>query len=372
MRQNAIGQRVEHLPRYSMVLKANAYGHGIEEVLRAAEQSGVNHFSVFSVAEAIRAHRVVGNQSELMIMGWVDEDCLEWVIDNDISFYVFSLERLNQCLVQAKQLGKKARIHIELETGMHRTGFQVKDLDKVVNLVTNNFAFLEIEGVCTHYAGAESVANHERVAKQIVTFNELCSFLSSHGIRPRYRHTACSAAVFNFPESIMDLVRVGIANYGYWPSPETQIRHLSAEESAEHIAEDPLQRVLTWKSVILSLNQVDEGEFISYGNSYITNRPSQIATVPVGYGYGYNRTLSNNGHVLVNGCRVPVVGTVNMNMLVIDVTDVDRVQIGDEVVLIGSQGDIAISVSSFVDMNNSMNYEMLTRLPDHIPRIVVP
>ena len=121
----------------------------------------------------------------------------------------------------------------------------------------------------------------------------------------------------------------------------------------------------------MSVNEVAEGHYVSYGTSYLTNRDSKIATVPVGYGYGFSRTLSNNGHVLVNNKRVPVVGAVNMNMMVIDVTDLPHVQVNDEVVLIGKQGDLAISVSSFSDMNNSMNYELLTRLPPNIPRVTV-
>lgn len=359
-------------PRYSMVLKANAYGHGIEEILSIAESAGVSHFSVFSVAEAIRAESVANASSELMIMGWVDEDYLEWVIEKGISYYVFSVERMLQSLDVARRVGKKARIHIELETGMHRTGLQPDQFGQIIRILADNPEQFDVVGVCTHYAGAESLVNYDRVADQIRTFNRLCSDLYAQGVRADYRHTACSAAVFNFPESVMELVRVGIANYGYWPSPETRIRHLARDEAPDEIQDDPLQRVLSWKSVILSINHVEEGEYISYGHSFLTNRASRIATVPVGYGYGYNRTLSNNGHVLVKGYRVPVVGTVNMNMLVIDVTDADGVEVGDQVVLIGSQGDLTISVSSFVEMNNSMNYEMLTRLPDHIPRVIVP
>ena len=163
------------------------------------------------------------------------------------------------------------------------------------------------------------------------------------------------------------MVRVGISNYGFWPSAESKMMHMKNE----NFNEDPLRRVLSWKSVIMSVNTVPEGKYVSYGRSYLTNRKSKIATVPVGYGYGFSRTLSNNGHVLVRGKRAPVVGTVNMNMVIIDVTDIADVKVNDEVVLIGTQGDTEISVGSFSDMNISMNYELLTRLPSHIPRRVV-
>ncbi|MFW6227280.1 MAG: alanine racemase C-terminal domain-containing protein, partial [Bacteroidota bacterium] len=134
---------------------------------------------------------------------------------------------------------------------------------------------------------------------------------------------------------------------------------------------DPLKQVLSWKSEVMSVNRVEENQYVSYGHSYLTSRDSKIATIPVGYGYGFSRNLSNLGHVLINKKRVPVVGSVNMNMMVVDVTDLPDVKVGDEVVLIGQQGDMKITISSFSDMNNSMNYELLTRLPEGIPRYTV-
>jgi len=358
-------QRVGKDVRYSMVVKGNAYGHGIEKVLPLIEECGVDHFSVFSVAEAIRACEVNKN-CDIMIMGFIDDDYFEWVIEHYISFFVFSFERLNRVIDEARKLNKPARIHIELETGLHRTGFTENQLEKVVKTVKKNRKQLEIEGICSHLAGAESIVNYSRIKKQIIKFKELADWFRSQGIEPLYRHLACSAGVLNYPESIMDMVRVGISNYGFWPSDETRMMHLKEED----FDKDPLQRVLTWKSRVLSVNRVPEGKFVSYGKSYLTNRDSYIATVPVGYGYGFSRTLSNNGHVLLHGKRVPVVGNVNMNMVVIDVTDLHNVKVGDEVVLIGQQDDTSITVSSFSDMNNSMNYELLTRLPGHIPRLV--
>lgn len=370
--RSALNNNIKHLRdrigkgvRYSMVVKANAYGHGIEAVLPLIEECGVDHFSVFSVAEAIRAYEV-NKKCDIMIMGFIDDDYFEWVIDHDISFFVFSFYRLNKVIEIARKLNKPARIHIELETGLHRTGFTEEQLEQVVKIIEKNRKHLEIEGICSHLAGAESIVNYSRIREQIEKYKELTDWFQAQGIQPRYRHLACSAGVLNYPESIMDMVRVGISNYGFWPSDETRMMHLKNEG----FDKDPLQRVLSWKSRVLSVNQVPEGKFVSYGKSYLTNRDSYIATVPVGYGYGFSRTLSNNGHVLLHGKRVPVVGNVNMNMVVIDVTDLKNVKVGDEVVLIGQQEDNDISVSSFSDMNNSMNYELLTRLPGHIPRQV--
>lgn len=362
-----IKKRLGFGTRYSMVVKANAYGHGIEQLLPAIEECGVTHFSVFSAAEAMRVHKSKHEDCEVMIMGWIDHDYLEWAIRKDVSFFIFTPERLKATLETAKKLDKPARIHLELETGMHRTGFCADQLPEIFELLSNNKNDLKLEGLCTHYAGAEDYTNYDRVRKQIKIFNGLCKLFEENQLLPTYKHSACSAALLNFPKTAGDLVRIGIASYGYWPNDETKMRYKMKHD----IEGDPLNRILSWKSKIQSINNVSENEYVSYGKSFLTNRPSKIATVPVGYGYGYSRTLSNNGHVLVGGKRAPVIGSVNMNMMVIDVTDVGNVEVGDEVVLVGKQDDREISVSSFSDMNNSMNYELLTRLPHHIPREVV-
>lgn len=364
---NFLRNSVEREVKYSMVVKANAYGHGIEELLPLVEQYGMNHFSVFSIAEAKRAYSLKNEHCELMIMGFIDDDQLGWAIEHEVSFFVFTIERLKKTIEVAQKVKKAAKIHIELETGMHRTGFCEDQLEDVVMLLRKNAQHLEIEGICSHLAGAESIVNYKRINEQIVAFKDLCSWFHAEGFQPRYRHLACSAGVLNYPDSVFDMVRVGISNYGFWPSDETKMMHMK-EDGFEV---DPLQRVLSWKSVVMSVNRVPKGRYVSYGQTYKTNRNSRIATVPVGYGYGFSRTLSNNGHVLVDGKMIPVVGNVNMNMMVIDVTDVDHVAVGDEVVLIGEQGDESISISSFSEMNNSLNYELLTRLPAHIPRQIV-
>ncbi len=368
---NYLRDQMSNGARYSMVIKGNAYGHGIETIIPVAEKYGIDHFSVFSVAEAMRARKAICPDCEIMIMGWIDKPEIEWAIANNVSFYVFTFDRLKAACKTAQRLKKKARIHIEIETGMHRTGFSNKEMEKMFRYVRRYSDQLFIEGICTHYAGAESINNYTRIRKQIQTFNESVRYAKTMGIVPRYRHTACSAAVLRYPETIMDLVRVGIANYGFWPSDELRMHHFIDSEKKGVAPFDPLDRVLSWKSTVMSVNYVAAGEYISYGTTFLTNRNTTIATVPVGYGYGYTRTLSNMGHVLLHGKRVRVIGSVNMNMLVIDVTDVERPRIGDEVVLIGNQGDLNISVSSFGDMTNSLNYELLTRLPNHIPRYVV-
>lgn len=163
------------------------------------------------------------------------------------------------------------------------------------------------------------------------------------------------------------MVRIGILQYGFWPSKETFIQFLSKN----NLLVDPLNQILGWKSAIMSIKDVKTGEFISYGTSYLAQKDMKIAIIPVGYSHGYARNLSNQGRVLINGQRVAVIGMVNMNMLIADITSIDQVSLGDEVVLIGKQGDLSINVSSFAEFSDQLNYELLTRLPADIPRIII-
>ncbi|MEX2380071.1 MAG: alanine racemase [Vicingaceae bacterium] len=303
----------------------------------------------------------------MMIMGFLDKEHIPWAIENEISFYVFTLSRLKESIKAAKKIKQKAKIHIEVETGMNRTGFRKTDFESVFELVNQNKEHLQIEGLCTHLAGAESITNFYRVKRQVNTYRQLVEQFKEAGIIAKYRHIACSAGVLNYPETQLDLVRVGIANYGYWPSNELRMNKLLDKDNFV----DPLQAVLSWKSKVMSINIVPEGEYISYGKSFLTNRECKVASVPVGYGYGFSRALSNLGRVLINGKRVSVVGVVNMNMMLVDVTDLPNVKEEDEVVLIGQQGQLEITVSSFSDMTSNLNYELLARLPQDIPRIVV-
>jgi len=359
---------------FSSVIKGNAYGHGIEHFLPLVEKCGVSHFSVFDADEARRAEEYKSPDSELMIMGSIDHEEVEWAVEHDVSFFVFQMDRLKSAAKAANKLGKKARIHIHLETGFHRFGFESDQLDEVVDFVKKNGDKFVLEGICTHYAGAESISNYVRVKNQIVDFNEHVIRLKDKGIKPKLRHTACSAAVFNYPEAIMDMVRVGIAQYGLWPSRETRMRilknQLNGNGGKKEVIEDPLKRIISWKSKVMNIKQVEAGEFVGYGTAYLTTRPERLAGIPVGYAHGFSRNLSNVGQVLIKGRRARVVGFVNMNAMMVDITDIPDVKPGDEVVMIGRQGNDEVTLSSFSEMSNYLNYELLTRLPAEIPRFI--
>ena len=191
--------------------------------------------------------------------------------------------------------------------------------------------------------------------------------LNEKGIVAKYRHIANSAASFVYPETRMDLVRIGIMQYGFWPSSETFIHYIQNKKNKT----DLLQRILEWKSVIMSIKDVKTGEFIGYGMSFLAQSDIKVALIPIGYSEGYNRSLSNKGRVLIHGQRCVVIGLVNMNMFMVDISGIPDIKIGDEVVIIGKQYDLEIKVSAFSNISDKLNYEVLAHLPKNIKRIII-
>lgn len=362
--RNDLGKQTE----VSVVVKGNAYGHGIENIVALAESSGIRHFSTFSADEAWRVFQASQHQSKVMIMGMINPDDLEIVITKGFEFYVFDFERLELAISISKRINIPAKIHIEVETGFHRTGFEWDELEWLASLVKGNKEYLELKGLCTHYAGAESISNYVRVRNQIKQYRKFKKWFTSHELVFEKYHTACSAASLLYPETKMDMVRIGIASYGFWPTQETYMYRF---QSLPEDNKNPLKRLISWKSSIMNTKKVRMGDFIGYGSSYMAPRNMTIALVPVGYCHGFSRLLSNQGKVLIGGVIVPVVGTVTMNSIAVDVTDLEKVQAGAEVVLIGKQGDQEISVASFGESSQQVNYELLTRLPQSIPRMIV-
>jgi len=352
--------------KLSLVVKSNAYGHGIEQYVPLLEKCGVDHFSVFNYDEAVRVLSVT-NKSTVMVMGWIaDKDILEAVL-NKVEMYIFNIDRLTLILEKARKLKKKALLHLEVETGMNRTGLDKNEFKKAIRILNENTGHFILKGFCTHLAGPESISNYVRIKKQLKKFATLQDQLSKNNLKPEYLHTANSAASIVYPKAQMDMVRVGILQYGFWPSKETFIHYVSKVKNNE----DPLKRVISWYSQIMTIKHIKRGEFIGYGNYYLANQDMQIALIPIGYSNGYRRSLSNRGRVLINGHRCAVIGIINMNMIIADITNLENINTGDEVVIIGNQNGVEMSVSSFSDISDQLNYEVLSRLPLDIPRIVV-
>jgi len=363
-----IRKKIGKKPVFSSVVKANAFGHGIEAFVPMAEKAGVDHFSVASSFEALEVKQSASENSKIMIMGILYDEDLEWVIGNEIEFFVFDIKRLKKARQVSEAVGKKAVIHLEAETGGNRTGLDDKDLDAAISYIRENSSHFYFKGFCTHYAGIESLSNQFRIVRQQNKFEEMYRTVKNSGLEPELRHTACSAAALAFPDTVMDMVRVGTAHYGMWPSPDIYNLHL---QQTGKVKDSPLKRVLTWKTDIMHIKEIKKDEFIGYGTSFQAPKDMKVAVLPIGYSNGYPRTLSNKGEVLVRGKKAPVVGLINMNVFMVDVSHIRDAQTGDEVILIGRQKGHTISIRSFSEFTNAINNELVSRLPAAIPRKAV-
>jgi alanine racemase len=353
--------------RLCSVVKGNAYGHGISQFVQMAMDEGVDYFALYSAEEAFLLKKQLYNIPDLFIMGSVDNAAVEWVIENNIEFSVFDFDRLETALDYSKKLNVKAKIHLEIETGMRRTGFLHTEFPKLFKWLRKYGEHIILQGIFTHFAGAESRANHFRVSNQINNFDLTLKMFGEEGLKSIYQHSSCSAALLNYPETQGNMVRIGILQYGYWPNKETHVRSTGEKTNLP----DMLKRMIRWSSRVMAVNEVKKGCFIGYGTAYLANKNIKLAVIPVGYSHGFSRNLSNIGSVLINGKIAGVVGTVNMNSLSVDVTGIENVKKGDEVVLIGKQNGRSITVSSFSEQSSQLNYELLTRLHLNIPRIIV-
>ncbi len=351
---------------FCSVVKGNAYGHGLVKFAQMALRCGVNYFAVYSSAEAYELWESISNVS-VMIMGSTDEESLHWAIANEIEFFVYDSHKLHLVLALTKKLSKKAKIHVEVETGMNRTGFSLEEIPSVFKLLKENEERFDLVGFCTHYAGAESLVNDFRVRSQIQQFEKAQSVLSQSGLTVKYIHSACSAAMMNYPETVSNMVRIGIMQYGFWPNEETLVRYNGNSRETDFT----LHRLMTWKSKIMTIKLVAKGEYVGYNTSFQAYSDIILAVIPIGYAYGYSRSLSNSGKVLIGGKEAPICGIVNMNAICVDVTHIENLEINDEVVLIGKQDGKTISVASFGEMSDQLNYELLTRLPLNIPRKII-
>lgn len=365
---NFIREKIGSSVRISSVVKANAYGHGISTFVPMAEECGVNHFSVASSFEAEEVLEVCSENSSIMIMGILYEEDIPWAVENNIEFYVFNFERLLIAKEIAQKLGKKAIVHLEVETGANRTGLHANDFLKALDFLSKNSQYLEFEGLCTHLGGAETLANKFKIDLQVKRFQTFLEACRKMDFLPRIRHMASSAAALAFEETRYDMVRVGVAQYGFWPSPDIHFLH---QQEKEEKAEDGLRRIFTWKTDIMDLRKVKAGEYIGYGTAYQAIQDMTVAVLPLGYSNGYPRDLSNKGYVLVRGKKAPIAGLINMNLFMVNISHIPEVEVGDEVVLVGRQKNNVINVSSFTDHTQLLNNEMLSRLPSAIPRRTV-
>jgi alanine racemase len=338
------------------VVKADAYGHGVLEVVRTLLDNGVTQLAVSMLDEAVQI-RQLGIRVPILILSYTDPVRAEEIVLNDLMQTIYSLELAEALSAAAVRLDRQVKVHVKVDTGMTRIGFMPGQnaVEKIVAI--SRLPGLVIEGVFTHFASADEY-ERDYTIMQYERFIKLCGELEAAGVHIPVKHACNSAGTIQYPDMHLDLVRPGIILYGLYPSSEvdkTVIR---------------LKPAMTFKANVILVKDVEPDTCISYGRIFRTARKSRIATIPVGYADGYTRLLSNKGRVLVNGEYAPIVGRICMDQCMIDVTDLKHdVRVGDEVVLFGCQGDACISVDEVAAEIGTLNYEIVCIIGKRIPRV---
>lgn len=335
------------------VIKANAYGHGDIEVAEALDGL-VDAYGVAIPEEALRL-RKNGVKKMILVLGYSGSDWFEELIHEDISQTVYSYPMAKQLSDTASNIGKTAKIHIKIDTGMSRIGFMpVKDNIDVIRAISE-LPGIWIEGAFTHFARADeetSEAAREPFEKFMIFLQEL----ENRGIHIPIKHAANSASIIQFPESRLDMVRSGITTYGLYPS--------------EKVSKDIMHIIpaLQWKSQVSFVKRIHPGTSVGYGGTFTASRETMVATIPVGYADGVKRDLSGKGHVLIRGQYAPIIGKICMDQFMVDVTEIQGVSEGDTVTLIGTDGKYQISVEEVAALSHSFNYEYVCGISQRVPR----
>ncbi len=340
------------------VVKSNAYGHGVDLVASVIEKN-TDWFATVNLDEALYL-RKLGIKKPILVLSYYPLDQVADAIKQNISLVVYEKEQVAALRKAASRLKKKARVHIKLDTGTSRLGIFIRDLLDFAELIQQS-SDLEIEGVFSHFASSEEDLEYTR--GQINLFELALLKLSAIGINPQIKHIACTAAALTFKNSHYNAVRVGIGLYGLWPSVKAQ------KETKKLYPKFTLKPVLAWHTEIVQVKELKKGTFVGYGKTYQTKRDTKLAVLPVGYYEGYDRGFSNNSEVLIRGQRCPILGRICMNLMMIDVTGVKGVRVGDEVVLIGKQSSQEVTAEQLAG-KLTINYEVVARINPALPRIL--
>jgi alanine racemase len=334
-------------------VKADAYGHGAVEASKVFLGNGADRLGVATLTEALEL-REACIKAPILNFGYTTEEQFENLIENGISATIYTYRQARALEDVAASLGKKAIVHVKLDTGMGRLGFQpnseaIRAIEKISML-----AHIELEGIYTHFAISDA-ADKTYTRRQFELFMWFLKKLKARGVEPSIRHVANSATIIDLPEYDLDMVRPGIMLYGYEPGPEVNLVRVN------------LRPAMTLKARLSNIKTVPNGTGISYGLMYITKRQSIIGTIPLGYADGYRRVLSNRGWVDVNGDRAPIVGRVCMDQCMIDLTDAGGVEIGDEVILFG--GGCAPRVEEMAKLLDTIPHEITCAVARRVPRL---
>lgn len=340
------------------VVKSNAYGHSLIDFSRAAENLGVDWFGVDSIVEA-DSLRKAGLKKPVLVLGHTLRNGIENALKRNISLTIADFPGLEN-LKNVKD--GRLKIHLKIDTGMHRQGFFVSEIPEVIKILSSGKLPITLEGIYTHFSSAKNPAFPSATFSQMEEFQKAVGLLESAGFKIPIKHAAATSGAILFPQSRFNLVRIGIGLYGLWPSKEAK---------AAFEGKIRLEPVLSWKTVVGQIKNLPKGSKIGYDLTETLNRPSKVVVLPIGYWHGFPRALSSIGKVLINGNEAKVLGRVSMDMVSVDVTDVKNVKVGDEAVIIGKSGKSEISADDIADMSDTINYEIVTRLNPLMKRIVV-
>ena len=347
------------------VVKSNAYGHGLLEVARIATDAGCDWLGVNEIDEALQL-REAGHLQPILILGAVPPLRMEEGARDGLRAVVYTAEQVAAWNDAGRVASKVVHLHIKLETGLNRQGVPFDELLQLARTI-EQCQWVALEGMSTHFANIEDTTDHSYANTQIARFEEGLALLAKEGCRPPVAHCACSAAALVVPKTSFDLVRVGIGMYGLWPSKETQLS-VYINDDIEKVT---LKPALTWKTRIAQVKKVSKGSPIGYGCTERATHDLKLAILPVGYFDGLDRGLSNQGQVIINGQRAYIRGRVCMNMTMVDVTHIDGVKALDEVILLGKDNSEAVSAEFVASQISTINYEVVTRIGAHLPRVVV-
>ncbi|MBC5630352.1 alanine racemase [Clostridium sp. NSJ-6] len=339
------------------VVKANAYGHGAIDVAPILVESGADKLAVATLSEALEL-REAGIKVPILILGYTDVSFAEMLINNDIEQTVYSLDYAKELSKKAEALGKIAKIHIAVDTGMGRIGFlpNKKSVEEVVEI--SKLINLKITGVFTHFSNADE-EDKSYAHNQIEKFNSFINEIEKREVNLGVKHISNSASIIDIEDAHYNAIRPGIILYGYYPS--------------DYINKDKLKLMpaLSLKCQVIHVKELPKGEYIGYGRKFRTERDSVIATLPIGYADGYIRGLYGKAQVIINGKLAPVVGKICMDQCMVDVTDIGPVNVGDEVILLGEDNGIKNNADDMAEILDTINYEILCMIGRRVPRIYI-
>jgi alanine racemase len=355
IRSNLAGIKNLMTPRARLmaIVKANAYGHGMIEVARVCLDEGAAYLGVATPDEAL-ALRSHGIEVDILVMGYVPESSADVMVENRIDATVFNLDTARALSEAAHRLGREAHIHLKIDTGMGRIGFkpdpEALETIKQISILPD----VKIQGIFSHLATSDH-ADKKFAREQVNTFKNFVDQVEAAGINIPLKHLANSAAIMEMPEAQFDMVRAGITIYGLYPSEEVDQAKL------------PLVPAMTLKSRISFIKQIETGQSVSYGRTFISQQPTKVATVSIGYADGYNRRLSNRAWATIKGRKVPLIGRVCMDQCMFDVSDIDDLQVGDEIILFGKPED-GVTADDLAEIIGTINYEIVCSPNSRIER----